>query len=152
MPQLDITIDSGTTFVEKIISINRVTKVTKGGKKLSFRALVVVGNGKGKVGFATGKANEVAAAIRKGIARAKRNLIDIPLKGTTIPHEIIGKFAGALVLLKPASLGTGVIAVGPIRAICEAGGIKDILTKSLKSNNPINVIKATIEGLKEIKA
>lgn len=138
-------------FLEKIISINRVTKVTKGGKKLSFSALVVVGDQKGRVGFALGKANEVASAIRKGLSQAKKNLNKIVLQGTSIPYQVIGKFGAASVLLKPASEGTGVIAAGPVRAVCEAAGIKDILTKCFKSNNPINVIKATLEGLTRIK-
>jgi small subunit ribosomal protein S5 len=137
--------------VEKIVAINRVTKVTKGGKKMSFSALVVVGDRKGKVGFSLGKANEVADAIRKGLNQAKRGLMKMQVENGTIPHDVLGKFGGAMVLLKPASEGTGIIACGPVRAICEACGIKDILTKSLKSNNPINVIKATIVGLKDLK-
>jgi small subunit ribosomal protein S5 len=140
-----------SNFVEKIITISRVSKVTKGGKKLSFSALVVVGDKKGNVGFALGKANEVADAIRKGLSKAKKATFGVPLYGATIPHDIIGKFGGAKVLLKPASEGTGVIAAGPVRAVCEAAGIKDILTKCLKSNNPSNVIKATVEGLKNLK-
>lgn len=138
-------------FIEKIIAINRVTKVTKGGKKLSFSALVVIGNTKGRVGFALGKANEVAIAIRKGLSKAKKELFSVCVEGTTIPHEIIGEFGAAKVLLKPASEGTGIIAAGPVRAVCEAAGIKDILTKCLKSNNPINVIKATVAALKNLK-
>ncbi len=147
----EINLEKQVAMVEKVITINRVTKVTKGGKKLSFSALVVVGDGKGHVGFAMGKANEVAGAIRKALTKAKKEVINVSLEGTTIPHEIIGKFGAALVLLKPASEGTGVIAAGPVRAICEAVGIKDILSKCLKSNNPVNVISATIQGLKNLK-
>lgn len=138
-------------FVEKIVAINRVTKVTKGGKKMSFSALVVVGNANGKVGIALGKANEVADAIRKGLGIAKKEMFLVPLKDTTITHTIIGHYGAAKVLLKPASEGTGVIAAGPVRAICDCAGIKDILTKCLKTNNPINVMKATIDGLKRMK-
>lgn len=138
-------------LIEKIIRINRVSKVTKGMKRLSFSALVVVGNTNGKVGFAVGKAREVANAIRKGLSKAKKNQVNILIEGTTIPHKVIGAFGGARVLLKSASEGTGIIACGPVRAICEAAGIHDILTKSLKSNNPTNVIKATLEGLARLK-
>ncbi|MCM8832231.1 MAG: 30S ribosomal protein S5 [Candidatus Omnitrophica bacterium] len=139
-------------FIEKVIFINRVTKVTKGGKNLGFSALVVVGDGVSKVGYALGKANEVADAIRKGLRKAKKNLIVVKKNDTTIPHQVYGKFGAVQVLLKPASKGTGVIASAPIRAICECVGIKDILTKILKkSTNPINVVKATMLALQDLK-
>ena len=138
---------------EKIVSINRVTKVTKGGKNLSFNVLVVVGDGKGHVGYFLGKAREIADSIRKAIAGAKKNMFLVPLEdGRTIPHDIIGHFGAAKVLLRSASEGTGVIASGPVRAMCEAAGIKDILTKCLKTNNPLNVIHATAEGFKRFKS
>ncbi len=140
-------------FIEKIVHINRCTKVTKGGKNLHFSALVIVGNGKGKVGFGLGKANEVADAIRKGIKLAKKNLIEVPLKESrTIPHEVKVKFRATEVLLKPASRGTGVIACSVIRAICECCGIKDILTKILrKSSNPINVTYCVFKAFSYLK-
>jgi len=139
-------------FIEKVLFINRTTKVTKGGKNLGFAALVVVGDGKSSAGFALGKANEVADAIRKGIGKAKKRLVVIKKKGTTIPHEIIGKFGAVGILLKPAVEGTGVVASSPVRAICECAGIKDILTKNVKnSTNPINVVKAVFKGLMSLK-
>ena len=139
-------------FIEKVLFINRTTKVTKGGKNLGFTALVVVGDGVSSAGFALGKANEVADAIRKGIGKARKQITSINKKGTTIPHQVIGKFGAAVILLKPAAEGTGVIACSPIRAICECAGIKDILTKNLKNTtNPMNVVKATFEGLKSLK-
>ena len=138
-------------FIKKLIQVNRVTKVVKGGRNMRFAALVVVGDGKGRVGVGSGKANEVPEAIEKATAQAKRNLITVPMLGTTIPHEVYGKFGRGYVYMMPAAEGTGVIAGGPVRAVMEAAGVKDIRTKSHGTSNPINCVKATIAGLADLK-
>ncbi|MCR8969708.1 30S ribosomal protein S5 [Facklamia sp. 7083-14-GEN3] len=136
---------------ERVVAINRVTKVIKGGRRLRFSALVVVGDKEGHVGFGTGKAQEVPEAIRKAIEAAKKNLVTVPMAGTTIPHEVIGEFCGGRVLIKPAQAGSGVAAGGPVRAVMELAGVSDVTSKSLGSNTPINMIRATVEALKQLK-
>ncbi|MGX6962033.1 30S ribosomal protein S5 [Vagococcus xieshaowenii] len=141
----------GLELEDRVVSINRVTKVVKGGRRLRFAALVVVGDRNGHVGFGTGKAQEVPEAIRKAIEDAKKNLIEVPMVGSTLPHEVIGSFGGGRIMMKPAVAGAGVAAGGPVRAVLELAGVADVTSKSLGSNTPINVIRATIEGLDRLK-
>ncbi len=143
--------DESSEFIEKVVFINRVAKVVKGGRRFSFTAIVVVGDGAGKVGFGMGRANEVPEAIRKGGVIARRSMIQVPMRQGTIAHDIVSKFKASTIVMRPASAGTGLIAGGGVRAVMEAAGVKDVLTKSLGSNNPVNTVRATIEGLKLLR-
>lgn len=138
-------------YIERVVHIGRITKVVKGGRRFRFSALVIIGDGKGKIGFGTGKAAEVPDAIKKATESAKKNLFEVSKLGTTIPHEVIGEYGAGKIVLKPASEGTGVIAGGPVRAVLEVAGISDILSKSLGSNTPINMVRATVDGLKQLR-
>lgn len=148
----DNQVQEGPEMIEKVVYLNRVSKTVKGGRVMKFSALVVVGDGKGTVGYGLGKASEVSEAILKGIANAKKNMVQISLAGTTIPHEVIGIYGAGTVLMKPAAVGTGVIAGGAVRAVMEAVGVSDIRTKCLRSNNPQNVVKAAMQGLMSLRS